>query len=596
MSSANDISALEEIAVEFDLVSFDVFDTLLVWPYPSPGDFLDGLEAALRLPGFAAARRAAVSKAYATARGAGREEVTLEEIYAHTPYPRHVMQSELDRVRRVVAADAAAAALWGRMKALGKKVVIASDMYYPEDFLKSLLESNGISGWDGFYLSCTQMTRKDSGGMFARIMDDFHVAPDKMLHIGDNRASDVEAPARLGAVGMPWARAIDVFLDENGFVKRFLEARHGGGDEGRSLAGAVAAEWQAMRAGGYWFRLGALAGGVMAYAYARWLRSHIESGGFTDVLFVARDGFVVKKILEGMGVAAKLRYVYAPRPVFAALTSDSGFSAAEVEMRRKWRVNLVNRRCGPISIDAARRYVETGMADDQLSAAIRRAADEANRDFRAYLGNECRVDGRACVVDGFSRSFSAQRLLSEFLGERLHAFYFAALSPCEDADAFLFAPKRIPAFWALGEFLFGAPHPTAEDVVDGRPVYGDVNSFCERRRVEVFEEVVAGAVDMAAGLSRRGLDVSNGTLADWMNAFAFNPQPEDRFHLEEVRGMALGKSYSIVPDRSRRVKWIRFLGIPLAKSVREWQGADNVRLLTLFGKIPILRRTYPAWA
>ena len=164
MRSQNDTMDIDDISDEFDLVSFDIFDTLLIWPYPSPRDFLDRLEVTLGLPGFAETRKKAVPMAYATAWESGREEVSLEEIYSNTPYSPEVMQLELEGIRRSMVADTEAVALWWRMKAKGKRVVIASDMYYPEEFLKSLLKSNGIYGWDGFYLSCAQMTRKDSGG------------------------------------------------------------------------------------------------------------------------------------------------------------------------------------------------------------------------------------------------------------------------------------------------------------------------------------------------------------------------------------------------------------------------------------------------
>ena len=77
--------------------------------------------------------------------------------------------------------------------------VFASDFYMSSDFLSRLLRDNGyhdrhIKG----YSSSDLMKNKRSGQMFDQIIADFDIAPEEILHIGDNEHADVLVPSEQG--------------------------------------------------------------------------------------------------------------------------------------------------------------------------------------------------------------------------------------------------------------------------------------------------------------------------------------------------------------------------------------------------------------
>ena len=144
----------------FIVISFDVFDTLLVRSCLRPTDVFDRIEAESGAAGFSAARQKADHESAKLAQEAGRD-ANIDDAYALMPEAfRGLKDRELELEREGLSANAEMVEMWRRTGALGKRRVIASDMYLPRPFLESVLRENGIDGWDGFYLSCDCGVRK----------------------------------------------------------------------------------------------------------------------------------------------------------------------------------------------------------------------------------------------------------------------------------------------------------------------------------------------------------------------------------------------------------------------------------------------------
>ncbi|HQU63050.1 MAG TPA: hypothetical protein PKY85_07885, partial [Nitrosomonas sp.] len=79
-------------------------------------------------------------------------------------------------------------------KNLGKRVILASDMYLPKLLIENLLKKHGITGWHAFYLSSENGLRKDTGDFYHQLLIDERVSPHEVLIIGDNEQSDVQKP------------------------------------------------------------------------------------------------------------------------------------------------------------------------------------------------------------------------------------------------------------------------------------------------------------------------------------------------------------------------------------------------------------------
>ncbi len=194
-------------------VSFDIFDTLILRDVYAPSDLfclLDPLYA--KLSGsharFSELRKEAETLARESYNREHRTDgdITLSEIYAALSREYDVdpavctrlMEEELRRELCLCRPRQAGKALLAAALSGGKRVILVSDMYLPQDMVKSLLDRCGISGYSACYLSSEFRRRKADGGLFRRALKEEHLAPSDVLHIGDSWAGDVCGAGRCG--------------------------------------------------------------------------------------------------------------------------------------------------------------------------------------------------------------------------------------------------------------------------------------------------------------------------------------------------------------------------------------------------------------
>lgn len=193
------------------VVSFDVFDTLVTRGVGEPvGAFrrLGALRSdllALSNEEFVHARVSAERRARAHRPADG--EPTLDEIYdelrASLRLPvaaaEELLSAELAVERSLslpVVSGVEELASWARQ---GVRCVATSDTYFPEDFVRELLEQAGaLPHLSALYLSSTHRASKATGRLFDVLLAAERVPPDAVLHLGDNPWSDVRQPARCG--------------------------------------------------------------------------------------------------------------------------------------------------------------------------------------------------------------------------------------------------------------------------------------------------------------------------------------------------------------------------------------------------------------
>ena len=123
---------------EHSIISFDIFDTLLVRPYVRPTHLFVHVEKAYRCRGFAAERIDAERRA--RIRHKEMEDVTLDMIYEEINGEfRRMKQRELDWEEMVLRVNPELKQVYDYALTRGKKIVITSDMYLPTDFLSKIL-------------------------------------------------------------------------------------------------------------------------------------------------------------------------------------------------------------------------------------------------------------------------------------------------------------------------------------------------------------------------------------------------------------------------------------------------------------------------
>lgn len=590
--------ALLQLLPSFDVISFDIFDTLLLRPFLKPTDLFWKMERDECAKGFANARIAGEHNAHRKAMLAGRVEATFDEIYDEIPEWKSMREKELDSEKKQLVANPEMLCVWKAAKAAGKIVVVTSDMYLPADFLKSVLIEKGFDGWDGFYLSNERQAQKCSGSLYAKLLEDHRVAPGRILHIGDNPISDVNMANKNGIVAYGYQKIIDKFLEECPFAKAFLGCSPP--LEKRLLGGAVALGWHLYKCGhpdwNYWNKIGFLFAGTLGYAYMRFVGDSAIRKGFNHLMFVARDGYILEKIFNVLYPSIKTDYFYSARTSILVATLDFTCMETDLKDRRESVLNYLVSRMGIRLPDSEReRIVSTWQLPPEVELALKDASGKERLGCEKYM-SQFEITDRTALVDGTSSNFSVQRFLAHWLGagKTLHGYYLNVMRTPKDADSFYSVGYL--SFQNFSEILFGAPVPPLASLASGSPEFKTDTSFFEDFKSSISNDISKGAVECSAILNGFSVGIGNLLWYDWYDAFARNTRCEDRELFTLVRN-ATGVShskYGEVLGVGANEKRIRLFGRTILVVRTERFGFKFLRVLYLLGRWPVLKvRRWP---
>lgn len=482
------------------IVSFDIFDTLLLRSYINPQEVWSVLEEEEGEKGFAKARKNADAVTYKLSTEQNRE-TTIEEAYELIPEYQHLKKKEMDLERKVLYANPEMLKLWNELGSQGKRRVIVSDMYLPADFIQSVLRENGYDGWDGFYLSRDYNARKTTSRLFQIMLEKESVAACEVLHIGDNEWSDVKMAQKLGINTYYYKKISERFFEICPFVRKTE----------KKLAGALALGWHKYKIGSsseltYWNRIGFVIGGPLAHLYVSWIVKTAKQQGHNRILFVARDGYIWKKICDELYPEIETDYIYAPRIVSTALQGAVGSDPIAIKDRKKFiSENLQN-------IDS----------------------QKIRNDYENYISS-FRIDKNTAIVDGCSSGFSAQRLIEDVVGHEVFTYYLLSMSEMHNAAALYYTNGYSLQFQMLSEFLFGSPESPIKGVMPDGPVYAIDVSKEESFKMSVSEDICEGAVTCAKYLHEMGTETTPKAWLDYTNTFMKNLTDEDTKHLYEAK-------------------------------------------------------------
>ena len=226
-----DAKTLEQQTIEhgIELLSFDIFDTLLTRPCRKPTDVFIQMAAAFsEIPNtFPQNRIQAEQAARELAEG---RECNIDEIYrilekmeGYTPrLCKRLRLMEQETELRICRARPEGAELLKAAVSLDMRVVLISDMYLPKRHIGRMLCKCGITNFSELYVSCDVRHSKANGDMFRFVKKQEQMAFSQMLHIGDNPISDVIIPQNLGMHAMFLPLDKDAVLPAQTGISRIL--------------------------------------------------------------------------------------------------------------------------------------------------------------------------------------------------------------------------------------------------------------------------------------------------------------------------------------------------------------------------------------
>ncbi|MEA1830981.1 hypothetical protein U8607_02710 [Methylobacterium durans] len=275
-----------------EAVSFDVFDTLFVRLLASPEDVFDLVGARYGIPDFRRHRTAAQTRAFQVMHERERQEIDLDGIYECLPdlgVPAETLKrAEWEIELAVLRLNPEMEAVLRLAREMGKRCVLNSDMYLPRAFFEELCAREGIAVDATYVSSERQATKRDHGALFTLVAQDLALAPARILHIGDNPASDIRRGDEMGFATFHYVAN--------------LPERDAAPDPAHSLATGVSrfAAYHTERSP--WWRVGYAAGGPAHLALVRWLEARTRADGIDLLLFLSRDGFTLHRLWPDTGV------------------------------------------------------------------------------------------------------------------------------------------------------------------------------------------------------------------------------------------------------------------------------------------------------
>ena len=438
-----------------DVVSFDIFDTLLVRNVPRPENVFDLVEKKSGIIGFAEKRKKAAELASGKVENG---EATLKDIYncIEEKDRERLLELELDTEKDVLVFNTEIRKLYDWCKSNGKIIIAVSDMYLPSEFLRKCLEENGYK-MDRIFVSCEVKENKRTGGMFDYVSHQYRTK--NIIHIGDSIKSDYLSPIKHGWKSYRYnpKKHSDSFIES--ICKNYLY-------------------------NDYFENLGFKVLGPMIYCFSKWLKE--KSQDVDSLIFFSRDGMIMREAFKKIS-DRKTSYAYVSRQSLntAALWMHPEFNelSTSIIVTRNFTVIKFVKRIGlsPNSfnyeiygIDSRREYSSDEFwKDSKIKSFYEDIKDEvisnSKKQYKLlfdYIGSE--IQGSKIGIVDIGWKGTMQKRLAELLTAnskyrdcKLHGFYLGIEYDAEDVDGFLYQSEKqtnykttIDAGFGLVETLF----------------------------------------------------------------------------------------------------------------------------------------------
>lgn len=308
-----------EVLMGYDVISFDVFDTLIFRPFDDPTDVFYILGHRAGILDFNEKRKLAERRARMKRMSlCGDMEIGLSDIWdilsADTGIPvengeRWEEEAELS----LCYANPFMSEIWSKLLEAGKKIVVTTDMYLPVKTIEAILAKNGFTGYEKIFLSNEYHKSKAVGDLYGILRQVY--PSEHILHVGDNVTSDVEHPVRYG-IDAVWYPNVN----EKGSELRPFDMSPMVGGAYRGLVNAAIYNCREVFCQAYEY--GFIYGGLFVTGYCSFIRHFVEEQGLERVLFLSRDGDILKQAYDILYPGNDSAYAYWSRKAATKLTAS----------------------------------------------------------------------------------------------------------------------------------------------------------------------------------------------------------------------------------------------------------------------------------
>lgn len=423
---------------ESDVLTIDLFDTLIMRQTLFPTDVFEILECRLRDTGIVIkdfSKRRLESEKY-LARFAAP---SLVEIYSHmrSTYalseiePEELVKLEWEIDYSLVVPRQEMCDFMEEAVSQGKEIYIVSDTYYSKEQLTKLLEKCNIEFYTDIFASCEYKTAKNAA-LFEKVKERFYGK--KCLHIGDDIIADIESARQHGIAACQVCSGIDL-LESVGYLGLWdsIEGLANRIKIGMFVSRIFNSPFQfekkeykiAIQSA---FDLGYLLFAPVISDFVIWFENQVKQYHLSNIWFCARDGYLIKKMYDELHGNRESAYF---------LTSRTAAIRAGVESEEDIAYVSSMKFGGPIDEQLQERFgimvkneeayhMDRNKSLPDYSRAILSKAFICRKNYQAYIDKLQMKDGDIAFFD-FVAKGTSQMYIQRLVSRHLKGIYFLQL-------------------------------------------------------------------------------------------------------------------------------------------------------------------------
>lgn len=495
-----------------NVISFDIFDTLLLRNISKPVDIFRIMESIVKTKygvlDFAKKRVDAEYKARKTAQNG---EANFDEIYFQLEQEirdkeiiKELKKMEKEKEKEFIVPNPFMKRIFDYCTMHNKKIILISDMYFNKMFISDLLKQSGYGDDLNIYVSCESRKNKGSGELFKFVRNQENIKFDEWLHIGDNSHSDYNIPKSLGieAYNYKNVNSYESVECSSVFESIILGIRNNYLYNGNKID--------------YWEKFGIQYLVPIYLGFTNWIFQMTYN--CDNLFFIARDGYIIEKIFSLFPNHKYTKYIYCSRnsiqiPAMLSgsrdtmiksilgswnenITLKKMFNLCKLEIKDEYEniIKLYGFNSFDEKVSKIKKYSAfkcVCAVFDDVEFKIRKDAELA----KEYLIQEGLNDFDIINVVDVGWGGSIQESIQSILDKEVRGYYFGTINVGKydfmsksfgymfDQDNDIFDKTKIFSQVMMYELIFSAPHGSTENYEkkDGKifPILKEPDSYTE---------------------------------------------------------------------------------------------------------------------
>lgn len=600
-----DIQAIKNDILEKDIISFDIFDTLIIRDFHYPIDVFKYIEDNAKLTDFQKKR----INAEITTRSNNFDlaDITYESIYKELS--EIDINLELDTELQNCILNIDIMKIYNYAISQNKIIVAISDMYLDKEFVQKLLLKNGLDSIHKVYVSGNLNKTKANGELYEHVCHDLDIKPESILHIGDNYHSDYLKAKAKGIKAYHYKALRERSFET--YNKYLLESLKEHNTPQSSLfAGLLANNYLQNSRKGYWYQFGFMYAGILLFHFIKHIYDYCRANKITSIYFMARDGKIMKEVFDtlyGHDHNITTHYMLASRRLFfvpSIKDFDDDFLQILTESPQGTTyIDVINKFGFEWLVNNANEYFEnihkviTTKEDRELlkqffllyKDKIQDEVIEEKSNLLAYLENIGFLNDNHKLIVDVGWGCSSQKSLESIIQDKIPAIYYGTHKEAykhELIHGYIFnegLPKRendlVLSALPVVELLFVGNHYSVVKFDNSlNPIYHQ-RSEEEEKRLEIAKSIHNGALDFVKKYQHLLMkykllpDESLNKLI--LTSLLIKPNIEDIIHISKVPHAAdVGESsYELIIknlDQTQREYFTNFLKGDVLKNSSLW--------------------------